>query len=188
MRSIISLITILVVGVCLIEAKPHKYHGDDGGHGKATSYAIVTKHETEHGSGGHGGHGDSGSHGYDDHSEYHGYSQHGGHGGDHEEYYGKGHHGGDDDGHDYHSHPKYDFEYGVKDSKTGDVKEQWESRDGDKVKGSYSLKEADGTTRVVNYSSDKKSGFEATVHKIGHAHHDYKEESHHGHGYHGKHY
>lgn len=37
--------------------------------------------------------------------------------------------------HDYHTHPKYEFQYGVKDAKTGDIKDQWEHRDGDKVKG-----------------------------------------------------
>ncbi|XP_058975979.1 adult-specific cuticular protein ACP-22-like [Musca domestica] len=168
MRSFISFIALLVIGVTLIEAAPH-----DHGHGKASSYAIVTKHEDSHG--GHHGHGYD-DHGYGHHSEYHGHVEHHGHAGG----YGSGHH---DDSHDYHSYPEYEFSYGVKDSKTGDVKDQWESRDGDKVKGSYSLKESDGTTRVVNYSSDKKNGFEATVHKIGHAHHD--EQSHHDYGHHG---
>lgn len=37
--------------------------------------------------------------------------------------------------HDYHAHPKYKFEYGVKDEKSGDDKNHWEERDGDKVKG-----------------------------------------------------
>uniref|UniRef100_A0A182FFN4 Uncharacterized protein n=1 Tax=Anopheles albimanus TaxID=7167 RepID=A0A182FFN4_ANOAL len=46
---------------------------------------------------------------------------------------------------DYHSHPSYKFEYGVKDPHTGDHKSQWEHRDGDVVKGSYTLEEADGT-------------------------------------------
>lgn len=35
------------------------------------------------------------------------------------------------------------------------------------VKGQYSLKEADGTTRVVEYKADKHNGFTAVVHKIG---------------------
>jgi hypothetical protein len=87
-----------------------------------------------------------------------------------------GHH---DDGHDYYHHPSYKFEYGVKDPKTGDHHSQWEHRDGDKVHGEYTLDEADGTKRVVKYSSDKHTGFQAHVERIGHAHHD------HGHqGYH----
>jgi Insect cuticle protein len=72
---------------------------------------------------------------------------------------------------DYYSYPKYKFEYGVKDPHTGDHKSQWEVRDGDVVKGEYSLDEADGTKRVVSYTSDKHNGFNAVVKKIGHAHH-----------------
>uniref|UniRef100_A0A1A9WG96 Uncharacterized protein n=1 Tax=Glossina brevipalpis TaxID=37001 RepID=A0A1A9WG96_9MUSC len=81
------------------------------------------------------------------------------------------HHGNHHDVHDYHSYPKYEFEYGVKDLKTGDIKKQWESRDGDKVKGTYTLKEADGTTRVVDYTADKHNGFNAVVKKLGHPAH-----------------
>ncbi|XP_061499237.1 cuticle protein 19 [Anopheles gambiae] len=72
---------------------------------------------------------------------------------------------------DYHDHPKYKFEYGVKDPHTGDHKTQWEVRDGDVVKGQYTLHEADGTERVVDYKSDGHNGFEADVKKVGHAHH-----------------
>lgn len=39
------------------------------------------------------------------------------------------------------------------------------------VKGEYSLKEADGTTRIVKYTSDKKNGFNAVVIREGHAAH-----------------
>jgi Insect cuticle protein len=76
-----------------------------------------------------------------------------------------------DDHKDYHTYPKYKFEYGVKDLKTGDHKSQWETRDGDVVKGEYTLDEADGTKRVVEYHADGKTGFHAIVKKIGHAHH-----------------
>ena len=72
---------------------------------------------------------------------------------------------------DYYSYPKYKYEYGVKDAHTGDHKSQWETRDGDVVKGEYSLDEADGTKRVVSYTSDKHNGFNAVVKKIGHAQH-----------------
>lgn len=84
---------------------------------------------------------------------------------------------------DYYAYPKYKFEYGVKDPHTGDHKSQWEVRDGDVVHGEYTLEEADGTTRVVQYTADDKSGFNAVVKKIGKAHHP--EIQHHGHGYQG---
>ncbi|XP_058976188.1 adult-specific cuticular protein ACP-20-like [Musca domestica] len=150
MRFTITVFAILAICVTLGIAGPlpHKQHSNGsgsgkGGSGQTTSYAVVTKHEDAAG------------------------GQHGGQKG-----YGgakNDHYGGHDHGHgdDYNSHPRYDFAYGVEDSKTGDVKEHQESRDGDNVKGSYSLKESDGTTRLVTYTSDKKSGFEATVHKIG---------------------
>ena len=85
---------------------------------------------------------------------------------------------------DYYHHPKYSFEYGVKDPHTGDHKSQWEKRDGDKVIGEYTLDEADGTKRVVSYTADDKNGFQAVVKKIGQAHHPaqepHKQNVHHG--------
>ncbi|XP_014250404.1 cuticle protein 21-like [Cimex lectularius] len=66
--------------------------------------------------------------------------------------------------------PRYNFEYQVQDPTTGDFKSQRESRDGDVVQGSYSLLEADGTTRVVEYTADSVNGFNAVVHKEGAAH------------------
>lgn len=65
------------------------------------------------------------------------------------------------------AYPKYQFNYAVHDPHTGDVKQQHEERDGDRVKGSYTLKEADGTIRVVEYEADEHSGFNAVVHKLG---------------------
>ncbi|XP_035917506.1 cuticle protein 19-like [Anopheles stephensi] len=79
---------------------------------------------------------------------------------------------------EHHAYPKYKFEYGVKDPHTGDHKSQWEVRDGDVVKGAYTLHEADGTERVVEYKSDGHNGFEADVKKVGHAHHPEKYSSH----------
>jgi hypothetical protein len=73
---------------------------------------------------------------------------------------------------DYHAYPKYKFEYGVKDPHTHDHKSQWESRDGDVVKGQYTLDEADGTVRKVSYHADGKTGFHAKVERIGKAHHE----------------
>lgn len=72
---------------------------------------------------------------------------------------------------DYYAYPKYKFEYGVKDPHTGDHKSQWEVRDGDVVKGEYSVDEPDGTTRIVSYTSDKHNGFNAVVKKVGKALH-----------------
>nr|CAD7443136.1 unnamed protein product [Timema bartmani] len=72
---------------------------------------------------------------------------------------------------EYHAHPQYKFDYAVHDPHTGDVKNQWESRDGDVVKGSYSLVESDGTVRTVDYTADKHNGFNAVVKKSGHAMH-----------------
>lgn len=39
------------------------------------------------------------------------------------------------------------------------------------VKGEYSLVEPDGTTRKVTYTADDHNGFNAVVHKSGHAIH-----------------
>jgi hypothetical protein len=69
------------------------------------------------------------------------------------------------------AHPKYNFNYAVHDPHTGDVKNQWETRDGDVVKGSYSVLDADGTIRTVEYTADKHNGFNAVVKRVGHAHH-----------------
>jgi len=59
--------------------------------------------------------------------------------------------------------PKYDFSYSVHDEHTGDIKQQQESRDGDVVHGSYSLYDADGHHRVVEYTADDHNGFNAVV-------------------------
>jgi len=73
-----------------------------------------------------------------------------------------GHH---DEGLDYYAYPKYHYNYGVADSHTGDVKSQHEVRDGDVVKGSYSLVEPDGSVRTVEYTADDHNGFNAVVSK-----------------------
>ncbi|KAK3912923.1 Adult-specific cuticular protein ACP-20 [Frankliniella fusca] len=72
---------------------------------------------------------------------------------------------------DYHAHPKYSYKYGVSDHHTGDIKSAHETRDGDVVKGQYSLVEADGTIRTVDYTADDHNGFNAVVSKSGHAVH-----------------
>ncbi|CAG9560611.1 unnamed protein product [Danaus chrysippus] len=68
---------------------------------------------------------------------------------------------------EYYSHPKYEFEYSVADTHTGDIKSQHEARDGDQVTGSYSLHQPDGSVRTVHYSADAHSGFNAQVENSG---------------------
>ncbi|XP_050433931.1 cuticle protein 19-like [Adelges cooleyi] len=69
---------------------------------------------------------------------------------------------------EHHSPKPYHFEYGVKDVHTQDIKNQYETSDGHgNVKGSYSLVEADGSTRLVEYTADPVHGFQAKVKKIG---------------------
>ncbi|XP_018347446.1 PREDICTED: chromatin modification-related protein eaf-1-like [Trachymyrmex septentrionalis] len=59
--------------------------------------------------------------------------------------------------------PQYSFAYDVQDAVTGDSKAQYETRNGDVVRGSYSLIEADGTRRIVEYTADPINGFNAIV-------------------------
>ncbi|KOX72791.1 Cuticle protein [Melipona quadrifasciata] len=66
---------------------------------------------------------------------------------------------------DFDPHPQYSYAYDVHDSLTGDAKSQQETRDGDVVQGSYSLIEADGTKRTVDYTADPVNGFNAVVRK-----------------------
>lgn len=61
------------------------------------------------------------------------------------------------------SPPNYEFSYSVNDPTTGDVKSQQESRKGDVVHGSYSLVDADGLLRTVEYTADEHNGFNAVV-------------------------
>ncbi|KAJ8943447.1 hypothetical protein NQ314_009729 [Rhamnusium bicolor] len=66
---------------------------------------------------------------------------------------------------EYDPHPQYNYAYQVQDSLTGDSKSQHEVRDGDVVQGSYSLIDADGFKRTVEYASDPHTGFNAVVHR-----------------------
>ncbi|XP_049816337.1 cuticle protein 21-like [Schistocerca nitens] len=68
---------------------------------------------------------------------------------------------------DFDPHPQYSYAYDVQDTLTGDNKAQQESRDGDNVQGSYSLVEADGSRRTVEYTADPVNGFNAVVHREG---------------------
>lgn len=64
---------------------------------------------------------------------------------------------------EYDPHPQYAFAYNVQDAITGDSKSQQEVRDGDVVKGSYSVVDADGSLRTVFYTADPINGFNAVV-------------------------
>ncbi|MVT01075.1 chitin-binding domain-containing protein, partial [Devosia marina] len=66
---------------------------------------------------------------------------------------------------DYDPNPQYSYSYNVEDALTGDSKNQFETRNGDSVQGSYSLTEPDGTRRIVEYTADSVNGFNAVVHK-----------------------
>ncbi|XP_072396884.1 larval cuticle protein A2B-like [Diabrotica undecimpunctata] len=136
----------------------------DYGHGHATSYASSNLGVSEH------GHGYSApvlshayaapvAHGYSAPVLAHGHSAH------HDV--------------DYNAYPKYEFNYGVQDGHTGDHKTQHEVRDGDVVKGSYTVAEPDGTLRTVHYTADDHNGFNAVVEKSGHPVHPAPS---HGHG------
>ncbi|XP_017059626.1 extensin isoform X2 [Drosophila ficusphila] len=67
----------------------------------------------------------------------------------------------------YDPNPQYSYSYDVHDGSTGDVKSQQETRSGDVVQGAYSLIEADGTRRIVEYTADPVHGFNAVVRREG---------------------
>lgn len=58
----------------------------------------------------------------------------------------------------FQAYPKYEFGYAVSDKKTGDHKRHHETRDGDRVRGEYSLVEPDGSLRKVIYDADDYNG------------------------------
>ncbi|KRF99531.1 uncharacterized protein Dwil_GK27452 [Drosophila willistoni] len=60
-------------------------------------------------------------------------------------------------------HPQYSYSYGVQDALSGDNKGHVEERDGDVVRGEYSLIDADGFKRTVTYTADPLNGFNAVV-------------------------
>lgn len=58
---------------------------------------------------------------------------------------------------------EYNYWYDIVDPSTGDAKSLYEIKQGDVVKGSYSVLEPDGTKRTVDYTADSKKGFKAIV-------------------------
>lgn len=68
---------------------------------------------------------------------------------------------------DPHQSHSYHFRYAVHDPITGDMKDHNEVSDGrGNVRGTYSLIEADGSKRVVEYTADDVHGFRAEVKRI----------------------
>lgn len=67
----------------------------------------------------------------------------------------------------FQPNPNYGFNYAVNDPSTGDNKAQWETRNGDVVRGAYSLVEPDGNIRLVEYTADSLRGFNAVVKRTG---------------------
>ncbi|XP_052119647.1 larval cuticle protein A3A-like [Frankliniella occidentalis] len=66
---------------------------------------------------------------------------------------------------DFDPNPSYSYAYDIQDGLTGDSKNQQETRQGDVVQGQYSLNDADGTRRIVDYTADPVNGFNAVVRK-----------------------
>ena len=63
----------------------------------------------------------------------------------------------------FDANPQYSYSYNINDAESGDAKSASESRDGDKVTGSYSVVEPDGAVRTVTYTADAENGFNAKV-------------------------
>jgi hypothetical protein len=57
----------------------------------------------------------------------------------------------------------YEFNYDVHDTHTGDIKQQRESASNGAISGQYSLIDADGYRRIVDYTADDHQGFNANV-------------------------
>lgn len=55
----------------------------------------------------------------------------------------------------------------MEDARTGNTQSHQESRDGNAVKGEYSVVQPDGIVRTVRYTADAENGFQATVHYSG---------------------
>jgi len=60
---------------------------------------------------------------------------------------------------------EYEFSYSVHDDHTGDIKSHQESRKGHAVTGKYELIDSDGYRRIVEYTADEHTGFNAIVHR-----------------------
>lgn len=127
MRFVTS-VGIALMAICGLASAGVLHHGhhQHGHHQHSSSYAVITKHEepaVKH---------ELSHKAWEDHKGGHevAYIQHKS---DEHEDYDLGH--GHEFSHDYYAPPKYEFDYAVKDEKSGDNKKHWETRDGDTVKG-----------------------------------------------------
>ncbi|XP_073817981.1 larval cuticle protein A2B-like [Musca autumnalis] len=64
---------------------------------------------------------------------------------------------------EYDPLPQYKFGYNVQDGLSGDSKGHVEERNGDVVRGEYTLVDPDGLKRTVTYTADPINGFNAVV-------------------------
>jgi hypothetical protein len=59
--------------------------------------------------------------------------------------------------------PSYQFGFDVKDDEFTNYQNRKEQREGNVIKGSYSVVDSDGFIRTVSYTADPKEGFKAEV-------------------------
>ncbi|KOB77305.1 putative cuticle protein [Operophtera brumata] len=59
--------------------------------------------------------------------------------------------------------PSYQFGFDVNDDQYTNYQNRKEQRDGDVIKGSYSVVDSDGFIRTVTYTADPKEGFKAEI-------------------------
>lgn len=52
--------------------------------------------------------------------------------------------------------PRYQFSFDIKDDESTNYHNRKETRDGDKISGSYSVVDSDGYIRTVTYTADPK--------------------------------
>ena len=64
---------------------------------------------------------------------------------------------------EYEEPANYEFNYSVHDEQSGDIKQQQESAKDGVISGQYSLIDADGFRRIVDYTADDVHGFNAQV-------------------------
>ncbi|EDS41159.1 conserved hypothetical protein [Culex quinquefasciatus] len=68
-----------------------------------------------------------------------------------------------EDEEDYDHNPSYQFGFDVKDDEFTNYQNRKEQREGNVIKGSYSVVDSDGFIRTVTYTADPKEGFKAEV-------------------------
>ncbi|XP_055534219.1 uncharacterized protein LOC129723802 isoform X2 [Wyeomyia smithii] len=68
-----------------------------------------------------------------------------------------------DEDEDFDANPSYQFGFDVKDDEYTNYQNRKEQREGNVIKGSYSVVDSDGFIRTVTYTADPKEGFRAEV-------------------------